>query len=392
MTRIELPIKATHNLIEGLNSLEEKTIHNSNLFIPYNLSVNGFGVLPSMILFLFKWLRVSESGNLVIDIDENDPEKAKLFVSNFLGYAMLISAWKHKEICNNQGVSLKQLFRPHTQDLRRKIDYLQNLPNDNLLIPLFDHYSKEQGLSHWFYDDSYKFASSPTALGNTVYRIFENLGRIYRTRLNKNVNDIIEDIEIILWELLKNTQEHATKDYLNEIELSPNIRAAFFKIHRASKRNFIKDAKGFSGLSNYFDSLLTEGENFVLEISVFDSGPGMVKRFLGRDWNANIDANEEVSIIKKCLCKGLTSAEGFRGSTKGYGLNNVLNTLSKQKGFLKIRTERVSLYRDLFKTPHFENLDYSRIELQDVKTNSPSKFTSTAFFIGTQITFFYPLR
>lgn len=393
MAILELPVKVTSLEIERFYStVKDSEIVNTNFVIPVKLNYRGFGILPSIILLFYRWLRINKNGNLIINTTINEQNEIKEFSSDFLGYTILLSAWKHAEIINSKKKSLKGDFRPYTQILHKKIDFLEGLPNDHLLIPLFDHYTKEQGLSHWLYDSNFKFVASPPALSNSIYRIFEELGKIYKTKINKNINESIDDLEVIIWELIKNTQEHAIKDYLNEIELSPNVRAVYFKIHRSSKNNFLKDAKDIKGLKNYFDSILNQGENFLLEISIFDSGPGMVKRFLGNEWSQTISANDEVNVIKKCLCKGTTSAEGFRGVNKGYGLNNVLITLSKRQGFLQIRTGRVSLYRDLLKSPHFEHADFNRIELQDTNTNSPSEFSVLGSATGTLITMFYPLK
>jgi hypothetical protein len=390
--------KITISEIEDLYSkLNDSEFEHADFIVSNESDYRGFGIIPYMVLFFFKWLRHSKSGELIIAIKADNKEAVEEFATNFLGYTILTSAWKHKEIVDEDRVPLKNYFRPFTKELHRRIDFLQDLPNNNILIPLFDHYSKPQGLSHWFYDDSFKFIGSPKELSNTVYRIFQEVGRIFRARLVKNTNIIIEDLDIIIWELVKNTNDHATKDYLNKTELSPNTRGVYLKIHRSSKNNFVTEAKNNPGLKTYFENVLLEGDegnkgnNFLLEISVFDTGPGMSKRFLGEKWVDNISPNEEVDILRKCLCKGMTSTEGIQGNNRGYGLNNVLMTLSSKKGFLKIRTGNVSVYRDLQKSPHFEATEYNRIELQDWDTNSPSTFTSKGNSIGTLLTMIYPL-
>jgi hypothetical protein len=393
MRRLYFPNKITTSEIEKLFSISDiPKFEDSDFVFPSTVSHRGFGIFPSIIIFFFIWLRNNKKGDLVIDIEPDDEKGIADFSYSYLGYTILSAAWKHKEVTNMNGLSLKNYFKPHTRIFHERIDFLNKLPNDSIFVPLFDHYSKQQGLSHWFYKSDYSFIGSPTELSNTVYRIFEELGKIYKTKLSKNVNVIIEDLEIIIWELVKNTHDHATKDYLNQIDLSPNTRGVYLKIHRSSKKNFISNEKDNVGLKNYFDNVLAEGDNFLLEISVFDVGPGMIKRFLGKDWNESISANAEVDIIKKCLCKGISSTEGFRGNNRGYGLNNALMTLSNRKGYIKIRTGKVSIYRDLLKSPHFETMDYTRIELQDSKTNSPSEFSPAGDTIGTLITMLYPLK
>jgi len=393
MTKFEFPTKITSKELDKFYSSSEfLDIEINNFIFPSELRYQGFGIVPLAILTFFCWLRNNKTGKIIIKVNIDDVEALKNFSSDFLGYTILSSAWKHKEIVNEELVQLKGSFKKYTQLLHKRIDFLQELPNDTILIPLFDHYSKQQGLSHWFYNSDFNFIGSPEELFSTTYRIFSDLGKIYKTKLAQNLNPVLEDLQIIMWELVKNTHDHATKDYLNQVDLAPNTRGIYLKIHRSSKRNFITKSKEDSGLKNYFENVLYEGENFMLEISVFDTGPGIVKRFLGKEWMDSVSPNQEVDTIKKCLCKGISSTEGLRGNNRGFGLNNALITLSKRQGYLKIRTGNVSIYRDLLKSPHFETVDYEKITLQDVVTNSPSQFSGVGDTVGTLITMFFPLK
>lgn len=390
---IEFPKKLNSaDLKAKLGRINNNEFLENDFLLPNEVNYSGFGIIPLSIIYFFTWLRNNKKGDVFIDIDEADTDKLKSFGSDYLGYCLLSSAWKHKDIVNLKQISLKGPLRKYTQQLHSKIDFLQELTASEILVPFFDHYSKQQGLSHWFYNNQFDFAGSPEELSSTLYRLFVELGKIYKTKLIKNTSQIIEDLEIILWELIKNTDEHATKDYLNITDLSPNIRGLYMKIHRKSKKSFITEAKNDKGLTNYFESILEEGDNFLLEISVFDSGPGLPRRYKGAEWSNDISINEEVNIIKQCLYKGNSSAKGIKGSLKGFGLNNVLITLSAKKGFLQIRTGRTMLYRDLLKSPHFEETDFSKIELQDVETNSPSNFTGLPEIPGTAISMYYPLK
>ncbi|MDB5202915.1 MAG: hypothetical protein JWQ27_2324 [Ferruginibacter sp.] len=393
MERFEFPKIITISTLEELQiTLNQDLVKSHDFFVPVAFDHIGFGVLPQAIIIFQTWIRNCKQGDLIISVEIDDDVSLREFACSYLGYVILSCAWKHKEIINHRKEPLKGLFKHYTELFHKKIDFLQDLPNDSILIPFFDHYSKQKGLSHWFYNQNFQFAGSPQEIESSVYRIFSELGKIYRSKIVKNVKAIIDDLEIIIWELLKNTADHATKDHLNQVDLSPNTRGVFFKIHRSSKKNFIQISKSHSGLQNYLSSMLQEGDNFLLEITVYDTGPGMVKRYCGEKWNNNTHTDDEVSIIKKCLCKGLSSAPGLKGTAKGYGLNNVLMTLSEKQGFLQIRTGRTNLYRDLAKAPHFATSDYTSIELQDVTTNSPSTFSTAPESIGTIVTMFYPLK
>ena len=388
---IEIKSKVNNKEIENLFvKLNSQNAGEINFAISKETTLTGFGTFPSLIILFFTWLRLKK-GNFIIKIDPNNKADLKNFAENYLGYVMLLSAWKHRVIVDMNGNSIRSNFKEFTKEFHKKIDFLTELPNDNLVIPLFDHYSKEQGFSHWFYTDTYEFPPSPKSLDNSIYRIFEEVGKIYKARLNQNSQAILDDLQDVIWELVGNTHNHATKDYLNRIELSPNVRGAYFKIHRSTKENFIKDADEHEGLKEYYRSVLIPGTNFILEISVFDSGPGLAKRYMGGKWSNELGINEEVLNIKKCLEKGTSSVNGASGKARGFGLNNVLSTLSKKSGFLKIRSGRASIYRDLKKTPHFSIQKFEEIELQDWESGDIQKFTSMAPAEGTIITMTYPL-
>lgn len=393
MSKIELPAKINLGELESLNrKLFAGFEIDSDFVVPVDIKAKGPSIIPSIILHLFIWLRFSEGGKLVIKEDTNQNKKIKDFAESFLGYCILSSSWKHKEIIDVNENSIKKELRESTQSLHTRIDFLQNLPNNKVLIPLFDHYSKPQGLSHWFYNSEFEFAPSPEELSTSIYRIMEELGKIFKTKISNSLSEVIEALQIIIWELMKNTHDHAIKDYLNNTDLSPNIRGVYLDIHRSSKKNFLLEHAANSGLKNYLNEVLFEGENFLLEISVFDSGPGMVKRYLGEKWTKDLTPNDEVLAIKNCLCKGITSVDGIKGENKGYGLDSVLKTLSQMQGYLKIRTGNISIYRDLLKSPYYETLESSRIDLQDAATNSPSEFSSAGDSIGTIISMFFPLK
>jgi hypothetical protein len=391
MTLIKVPNKITNLKVEELLHQVIRSGVDSDLQIPIEFTYRGFGIIPSLLQVIFTWIRISK-GKLIIPIDLEDNETIEKFINDYFGYIVVSTIWKSTEIINTNNVSLKDQLRKHTQKMHDKIDFFEGLPNESLLIPCFDHYSKEKGLSHWFYINNFQYAENPSVLSNTIYRIFEYLGTIYKTRINVNTAKSLDSLQTIVWELVKNTDDHAKKDYLNQTQLSPNTRGVFFKIHRSSKDNFIEYANDHKGLESYYNAALKPTDNFILEISVFDSGPGMVKRFLGSNWNESVTTLEEVDTIKRCLIKGVTSVTNFTGEFKGYGLHNVLQTLNIQKGFLKIRSGNVSLYRDLIETPYFETDEIDKVELKDWSIYKASEYTKMNFTEGTLITMAYAIN
>lgn len=391
MTKISIPKKVTHETVEELLNKLQDEIGPTDLEIPIKFDYRGFGITASICMILFKWMRVSD-GRVIILSHFEDETEVEEFGSSFLGFLILSTIWVSKEIVDINGKNLKSRFRAYTKKMHDRLDFLVDLPNDQVLLANFDHYSKTKGLSHWLYPNQEEFAASPSELQNTVYRCFESLSKIYKTRFSAISKDFIDDFEIILWELLSNTDQHAQKDYLNKKTLSPNTRAFFCRIFRSSRKNLIKSNEETVALKEYYsNSTTSDGDDFFFEVSVFDSGPGLVRRFLGENWNPEIPIIDEVYTVKKCLAKGSTSIPGFPGKKKGFGLNDVMMTLTKRQGFLKIRSNCVSVYRNLISNPYSETSNFEDIDLFDWKQHSSTEFTKMPFAEGALLTMAFPL-
>lgn len=390
MKKIIIPKKLNEEVVENLLDELNNSSDDTDLEIPLEIEYRGFGILPSLFLVFFTWVR-EKQGKLIVAAETINSDVIKVLIKDYYGYVFFSTVWKHCDIVGSKGEPLKALLIKYTRAMHEKIDFLTGLPNESIMIPCFDHYSKEKGLSHWFYSDTFQFAETPSTLDNSVIRIFESLSKNFKTRLVKNSVNAIEDIQKILWELLKNTDEHATRDYLNDIILMPNTRGLYMKIQRSSKGKFIENAKGHKGLEKFYNKSLKDGDNFILEISVFDSGPGLVRRFLGRKWSADLPIKEEINIIKKCLIKGQTSVVSVQGKNKGFGLDDVLCLLNDKKGFLKIRSGRASVYRDLIESPYLKAHDINDVDLYDWQKQSKSNFSEMNLIEGTLLTLAYPL-
>lgn len=380
-------LETLQNTIEALNASDSSV----DLQMPASLTSKGFALPVSILQVLFFWMR-HKRGRLILPLDETKLSMLENFSSSFYGYLVLFTVWRHCEIVNPKGISLKPYLKDFTSVMNTYVMSLSqdNLPNNEVSLACFDHYSHERGLPYWFYDVDYEFKSSPAEFDDTTYAFLSHLTKIFKSRVMTTVSKSTTAISNILWELLKNTDEHARKDAFNQVKLMPNTRGVFLKIHRSSRLNFLKDAES-RGISDYYLHFSDSQDLFFLEISVFDSGPGMVKRFLGKSWKDNSAIIEDVDTVKKCLIKGQTSIEGAKGDKKGYGLDSVLKLLSEKRGFLSVRTGRVWLYRDLISTPYIKTQNFNEIQLYDWGTNSDSDYTKFSSTEGTLITLALPL-
>lgn len=110
------------------------------------------------------------------------------------------------------------------------------------------------------------------------------------------------------------------------------------------KRAFLDKGKDKNALP---EDQLPTGPMQLLEISVFDTGPGLGLRWLsergGRASYSEISHEEELEAVQTCFQKhATTKASQFFGQ----GLSVALMALSKLDAFMMLRTGRLSLYQD----------------------------------------------
>ncbi|MDI9312549.1 MAG: hypothetical protein QM535_20225 [Limnohabitans sp.] len=391
MSKITIATQINYAIIEKLLADLDNENSNLDLEIPIKFEFRGFGIMSNICLIIFKWMRMKK-GKLIINVKIEDDKKIEEFGSSYFAFLTLSTLWTVTDIVDINGVNLKPKLRIYTKLIHDKIDFFQGLPNDEILIANFDHFSKEKGLSHWLYSDYENFAPSPSELQHTVYRAFEVLSKIYRTRFEAVSGKIIDDFEKLLWELLGNTDQHAIRDYLDKKMLSPNTRAVYFRILRSNQKNYIEYNSDDIPLSEYFKQVTEpEGDHFFFEVSVFDSGPGLARRFLGEGWQKSITTIDEINTIKKCFAKGSSSVNNWMGTNKGYGLNDVMKILTEINGFLRIRSNFSCTYRNLVSNPYTETTNFEEIELFDWNKDSSSEFSKMPFVEGTLLTMAFPL-
>ena len=89
-----------------------------------------------------------------------------------------------------------------------------------------------------------------------------------------------------------------------------------------------------------------------IEISVVDSGLGFCGRWLADNpeeaEDLEQDENFQYSILKRCFEFRKTSTGLFN---KGHGLTAVMEHLTKLNGFLKVRSNKLSVFRDFANEP-----------------------------------------
>lgn len=204
-----------------------------------------------------------------------------------------------------------------------------------------------------------------TAMPPLASQIIETVFR--RTPRTQHLQSILDlqTLGGVLFELLENTQRWAQQDAVGEW-IVPSTACVFVRMWSLEELAARRLAQRVPPVVHFIDQTAwpdhQEMQSFI-EISILDGGPGIASRRLvdvGHDPRA-ADLAEEVKALRWCLAKGKGSEAG-RTHVEGLGLHKVLRKLTDLHGFVRIRSGRLSLYRDLVEHPyHDETGEFPRM-------------------------------
>jgi hypothetical protein len=380
-----ISIPKIQNLYSELSSSNDAVI---DIQLPKKIEKLDFGLLFSYLQFLSTWVRNNRSSKLHLPVNTTE-EAIEYLDNNEFVYPSIVLAWE-KEIVNANGENIKSELKNPSKEYFNRIDFF-DLKGTSVPIYCFDHDKSNRGLSRHLYNN-FRELVNETTLGFNLFNAFKKVGDFNKSAFRSGIKGSYDDFIAIIHELFTNTHEHAKTNELG-YNLYPNIRALQLKFHKKPINKFIEQFQDYSGLIEYFNSGFQTnnlGELYLLEISILDSGPGFVKRYKKlSDYNLNI--NLEVEIIKQCLYRHNTSADGFRSEIKGIGLDRVLQTLDG-KGLVRIKTGRADVIRDMKNNRYHHHDNANEIQLNDFKNNSTNDFTIYPAAEGTLLSIFYPLE
>ncbi len=205
-----------------------------------------------------------------------------------------------------------------------------------------------------------------------------------------------EDYEIIgriFSELFKNTHEHGSRRINRDEWLRPAVRTIYAKAINLDEIGAENMVAGDEAIVNYMSSLgkyNLERCRF-LELGIVDSGLGYCDRWLADHQSNNnslsINIDETYNIFKKCFSFRSTSS---KEDYKGMGLPVVMKRLSQLNGFMKVRSGRLSLYRD-FKNQPYNLGDDCGFYDWNTQSEASSNLTEMSNVVGVAITLLIPL-
>ncbi len=162
---------------------------------------------------------------------------------------------------------------------------------------------------------------------------------------------ILDAAASLLFEAFLNTHDHAQTDHRGEV-LRRSVRG-FVIGFQYVRIDALADAGGESPpLNDYYlawrPRISTAQYAQFLELGVFDSGPGLARRWLSSDRELaerlpqGGDLEAEYRAVMSCLVKGATTK---RDHTSGNGLFRIMQVVKRTGGFIRVRTGNMSLIR-----------------------------------------------
>lgn len=166
----------------------------------------------------------------------------------------------------------------------------------------------------------------------------------------------------IVYELFRNTHDHART--LSDGRRNPfSLRGIYVKLHAASRSGVTNPldralSQYLSGLGRALQ-LSASSAAPLLEVSIFDSGPGLAQHRSGKSL-ASFSLAEERRWLEACFARFSSGVPGE--PQRGLGLERVQKALTRLRGFLHVRSGRLSLFRDFCLLPFQDRVAFFDFE------------------------------
>lgn len=375
--------------IQSLEKAYEELSKNNSIDITISkgLSSVDFGIIPAIIQFFSTWFQKCKEGKIIFNLI--DEKELSVFYDLDYLFPSIVYCWS-REMVDTNGKDLKPFLKEQNQIKHDKMKKQTEGGGPKTLLSCFDHLSVKNGLLNAFYTDGL-FISNEMEFDFAIEKSIRQVTALNRSLRVTNISPIHDDIIAIIYELMKNTDDWGRTDENNK-PLNPNTRGLFLKLHRRTREGFSSGLENIKGLKGYFSvenfEANAQNELYFLELSVYDTGIGFVKRNQA-DGEITPTTVSQVEIIRNCLAKNNTTAIGIARTIKGQGLDRIMKILDN-RGLFWLRTQNVSIFRNLRENGYEENTKSTDIELFDWFNNSPSSFSNLSSVQGSVITLVYP--
>jgi len=390
MIEISIPKNVTISKIAELYNQYINTGDNFldlNLKLPSSFDKYTYGLLGDLLKFV---ITLNTKSNIETVIFDDDVANIDSFYDQEYAYPIVSLLWNTAAFIDKNNVNIKSKLREKQNEFFIKMNSLSRLKGNKYIFTNTDHLPQSKGLIRLF-ENQNGFNDDENQIKQNIRKIFDEYILTFNKKNKYEFEGILDDIGAIVYELTKNTYEWGRTDE-NMIEIPASIRGVYFRFHK-NKIDTVLNEYVDTPIYYFFkhpfvnQNCLNElNQIYYLEILVFDSGVGFIDKFFQKGNSTNLD------IIKKCLVKNQTSSVSNLKSKKGMGLDRILNILNK-KGFVKIQTDKYSVYRDLIKDI-YKPIDIQKLDdlkLEDWNNNNFST-NNIAKSQGSFISILYPFK
>lgn len=331
------------------------------LCFPVETKASAFGGLASAIQAVNTWARLSNTAQIKLqhsrtkDVIEEVINRPHKFSASMMARSIVIDNLPAKEIRKDVNDRAK-----HAIEAQAKNQYGQQ-HGGCCWFAFVDHSSK--AFDRNFYIEERGCEPSIRQLGQFNAIIKEMIEKAMRASGGAiiPIDNDLDHLGRIFYELFLNTHEHGTRKIIRSEWLKPGMRVIYAQSINLSEAGESGMTEKQPVLSEYVETIKNklekQGHSRFLELGIVDSGLGYRSR-----WEAdhpigacekNIPIQEEYDIFRKCFNFRSTSTNR---DNKGNGLPVVMNRLTKLNGFMRVRSGRLSLFRNFASKP-FEGSD-----------------------------------
>jgi hypothetical protein len=291
---------------------------------------------------LLTWARLSPLASL--NLLSNTGKDVAGILEEACGYSVGIAAIAVAAGVKVQGQSIAKFeaLRPASSRINDAYEgQLENLVKGRTVDLLSVSGAERQFLKPLFYAPKRGAVKDKFDLKGTVRALAMRASQARPDELDEGT---ISALSTLTHELFENTQEHATtnldgQDYRRHVEL---MTASWVVMSDDETRN---DLTVNQSLREYWEDLSerqkTKRQVAGICFSFVDSGPGMAARLKGREY-FQMDLEEERAALHECLrMRGTSKSEKGTGG----GFNDVLDAVSEARGFIRIRSGRLAIFR-----------------------------------------------
>lgn len=387
-----LTIEACESVIHDVNELDG----DSKLILPVDTERQNFGGLACAIQAVNTWGRNSESRQLLLRESVKSLEDRVQDVIN-MPHKFVAAMWaKSIALENDEAEDIRKRINLKAKEAieeQERSGFGQH-HGRRCWFAFIDHSTK--GFDRNFYftgPDQKPYIRQPMQIQSIIGAMVKQSitvagGGVVLSEDDRN------SLGRLFLELFLNTHEHGSRGLVRSEWLKPGVRAIYTNGINLANDDAEGMLKNEPALAKYLKAQapnLDDKCRFV-EISIVDSGLGYCRRWLAD--NEELDSvppmtlEDEYKIFKRCF-KFRQTSTGQGG--KGNGLPVVMERLTKLRGFMRVRSGRLALYRDFISAPYQPNdlCDFTDWSSQKEASEELSEMGSAE---GVAITLLVPLE